>query len=228
MWDHVLDFSSSGLGIDVFLLLAILIALEAVLSADNAIALASIAGSLEDKRLQRKALNIGLMLAFFLRVALIIAATWVIKFWQFELIGGLYLLWLVFQYFTSKETEEDSLHGPRYSSLWQVIPLIAMTDLAFSLDSVTAAIAVSEEIWLIITGATLGIIALRFLAELFIQWLQEFVFLEMAGYITVGFVGVRLILRVISPSFVPPEWLFILIIISLFTWGFSKRTVPLN
>ncbi|WP_413166022.1 TerC family protein [Capilliphycus salinus ALCB114379] len=225
MWDQVLELSSPQVGFNVLFLLVILVALEAVLSADNAIALASIAKSLEDKRLQRKALNIGLILAFGLRIALIIAATWVIQFWQFELIGALYLLWLVFQYFTSKEDDEDSASGQRFSSLWQVIPMIAMTDLAFSLDSVTAAIAVADETWLVIVGASLGIIALRFLAGLFIRWLQEYTHLETAGYVTVGLVGMRMLLRVINPEYIPPEWFLIVMTVGLFVWGFSERRV---
>jgi YkoY family integral membrane protein len=225
MWDQVLEVSSPEVGLNVFFLLFILVALEAVLSADNAIALASIAKTLEDKRMQRKALNIGLILAFVLRIALIIAATWIIQFWQFELIGALYLLWLVFNYFTSKEEEENLPRGKSYSSLWQVIPLIAMTDLAFSLDSVTAAIAVADETWLIIIGATLGIITLRFLAGLFIRWLTEYTNLETAGYLTVGLVGMRLLVRVINPEYIPPEWVLVVFTVGLFLWGFSERRV---
>ncbi|MGB3510406.1 MAG: hypothetical protein WBA93_14460 [Microcoleaceae cyanobacterium] len=208
---------------DNLLLLAILVILEAVLSADNAIALASISQSLENKKLQRKALNIGLLVAFALRMGMIIAATFVIDFWQFEVVGAVYLLWLVFQFFTSEEDDRGEHRGPKYTSLWQVIPLIAMTDLAFSLDSVTTAIAISEETWLILTGAALGIIALRFLAGLFISWLEEFRYLETAGYITVGLVGIRLLVRVINPAIVPPEWLMISVIAMIFMWGFSQR-----
>ncbi len=218
--------SSDPLGFDVIFMLVILVALEAILSADNAIALASISNGLSNRRLQRKALNIGLVLAFVLRMVLIITATWVIQFWQFELLGALYLLWLVFQYFTSKENQEDEFHGPKFTSLWQAIPLIALTDIAFSLDSVTAAIAVSEKTWLVITGATLGIITLRFMAELFIRWLKEFKHLETAGYMTVGLVGFRLLLRVINPQLVPPEWILITFVVLLFTWGFSERIAP--
>jgi Membrane protein TerC, possibly involved in tellurium resistance len=96
--DNVLEFSRN-IELNLLVLLPILIALEAVLSADNAIALASISCGLEDPKLQNKALNIGLFLAFILRVILIITATWVIQYWQFELLGALYLLWLVFRYF---------------------------------------------------------------------------------------------------------------------------------
>lgn len=220
--DNVLEFSRN-IELNLLVLLPILIALEAVLSADNAIALASISCGLEDPKLQNKALNIGLLLAFILRVILIITATWVIKYWQFELLGALYLLWLVFRYFFNKSQEDKSEEGVRYKSFWQVLPLIAVTDLAFSLDSVTAAIAISDRAWLVITGATIGIIILRFMASLFIQWLKDYVYLETAGYLTVGLVGLRLLLRVIDPALVPPEWLMVVLTLGLFAWGFSQR-----
>jgi predicted tellurium resistance membrane protein TerC len=103
--------------------------------------------------------------------------------------------------------------------------MIAVTDLAFSLDSVTTAIAIADDLWLILVGGAIGVITLRFLAELFITWLTEFTHLEDAGFVTVGLVGLRLLLRVINPNLVPPEWVMILAIAGLFTWGFSKRNL---
>ncbi len=222
MLDQILD-SSLALSLKTPILLLILIVLEAVLSADNAIALAAIAQGLKNPKLQRSALNLGLVVAYILRMSLILTATWVVQFWQFELLGAMYLLWLVFNYFTSDEDEKNHHHGPEFASLWQAIPLIAVTDLAFSLDSVTTAIALADEIWLILAGGTIGVITLRFLAELFISWLQEYTYLEDAGFITVGFVGLRLLARVINPDWVPPEWLMIVAIATVFAWGFSKR-----
>jgi YkoY family integral membrane protein len=244
MLDQLLEYSPN-LGIDTLLLLPVLVALEAVLSADNAIALAAIAQGLDGHDQQRRALNFGLVIAFCLRVALILTATWVLRFWQFELLGAAYLLWLVYQHFSPDDepefapsTEEQHHsgeqnsskhhhhHKPRFASLWHAIPMIALTDLAFSLDSVTTAIAISRETWLIITGGTIGVITLRFMAGLFIRWLDEFEHLEDAGFITVAFVGLRLLLRVINPDFVPPEWIMVILIAAIFAWGFSKRTKP--
>ena len=223
MVDKFLE-ASPNVGLDGFLLLLVLVALEAVLSADNAIALASISKGLEDANAQQKALNLGLIIAFVLRISLILTATWVIQYWQFELLGALYLLWLVFQHFTSNTDSEGEDQGPRFASVWQAIPMIAFTDLAFSLDSVTTAIAASDNTFIVVTGASIGIIALRFMAGLFIRWLDEFVHLESAGYITVGFVGLRLLVKVINPDLVPPQWLLVSSIVLMFVWGFSKRT----
>ncbi len=224
MFDQILH-PTFNFGVETPFILIILVALEAVLSADNAIALASIAQGLKDKQQQNYALNIGLLIAYILRVSLIVAATWVVQYWQFEIIGGLYLLWLTFRYFTNsnKEEGEDEKTSLNFTSLWQAIPMIGITDLAFSLDSVTTAIAVADEIWLIIAGGTIGVIALRFLAQLFIGWIEEYIHLEDAGFITVGLVGLRLIMKVVTPEVVPPEWLMILIIIGMFTWGFSEK-----
>ncbi len=222
MLDRFLEWSPNW-GIEASLVLVVLIALEAVLSADNAIALASIARRLEDEQLQRQALNVGLLVAYGLRIALIFTATWVIHFWQFELAGALYLLWLVFQYFTTEEDEEHEHHSPRFKSLWAAVPTIAFTDLAFSLDSVTTAIAISDRLWLVIAGGTIGVIALRFLAGLFMRWLEIFSHLEDAGYVTVGLVGLRLLLRVVAPTIVPPQWALLSAIAVLFVWGFSER-----
>lgn len=218
--------NAPDVGMNTLLLLPVLVLLEAVLSADNAIALAAIAQGLHDPKLQRNALNLGLVVAFVLRIGLILAASWIVQYWQFELLGASYLLWLVFQYFTSDRSEGKEHHGPRFTSLWQAIPVIAFTDLAFSLDSVTTAIAVSKETWLILIGGAIGVVTLRFMAGLFIRWLEEFEHLESAGYLTVALVGLRLLVRVFNDSLVPPEWIMIGAIALLFTWGFSKRIEP--
>lgn len=223
MLDKLLEFSNN-FGVDTLLLLPVLIALEAVLSADNAIALAAIAQGLESEEQQRRALNLGLVAAFVLRVALILTASWVLKFWEFEVLGAAYLLWLVYQHFTSAEVDDaHHHHGPRFASLWQAIPTIAVTDLAFSLDSVTTAIALSEEILVVLLGGLIGVVTLRFLAGLFIRWLEVYEHLEDAGFVTVAFVGMRLLIRVINPEWVPPEWIMVSMIMALFIWGFSKR-----
>jgi YkoY family integral membrane protein len=210
------------------LTLPVLVSLEVVLSADNAVALAALTRGLDDPDLEKQALNIGLVFAYILRMSLILAATWVINYWQVELAGAVYLLWLVYQYFSSSQDEAgDEHHGPRFKSLWQAIPIIAFTDLAFSLDSVTTAIAVSKDTWLILLGGTIGIIALRFLAGFFIKWLAEYEHLEDAGYVTVAIVGVKLLLRVFNDALVPPEWVTIVLVAGLFAWGFSKRKAEL-
>lgn len=225
MFEQFLDTSALSFRPEIIPILGVLILLEAILSADNAIALAAIVRSLPDPKQEEWALRYGLIGAFALRVVLIFTATWVIKYWQFELAGAVYLLWLSGKFFLEKSQEgHDTKHPVRMADkLWQVVALVSLTDLAFSLDSVTAAVAVAQETWLVLIGGVAGIIALRFLAELFIKWLSEFTHLESAGYLIVLLVGLRLFIKVFSDSLVPPEWLMLSCIGLVFVWGFSKR-----
>jgi YkoY family integral membrane protein len=225
MFEQFLETSGLSFRPEVIPILGVLILLEAILSADNAIALAAIVRSLPDPKQEEWALRYGLIGAFVLRVVLIFTATWVIKYWQFELAGAVYLLWLSGKFFLEKsQAGHDTQHPVRMADkLWQVVALVSLTDLAFSLDSVTAAVAVAQETWLVLIGGVVGIIALRFLAGLFIKWLAEFTHLESAGYLIVLLVGLRLFIKVFSDSLVPPEWLMLTCIGLVFLWGFSKR-----
>jgi YkoY family integral membrane protein len=225
MFEQFLDTNVLSFRVEVIPVLVVLILLEAILSADNAIALAAIVRSLPDPKQEEWALRYGLIGAFVLRVLLIFTATWVIKYWQFELAGSLYLLWLSGKFFLQKSQEENDAKHPvkMADKLWQVVALVSLTDLAFSLDSVTAAVAVAQETWLVLIGGVAGIITLRFLAGLFIKWLSEYTHLESAGYLIVLLVGLRLFIKVFSDSLVPPEWLMLSCIGLVFLWGFSKR-----
>jgi YkoY family integral membrane protein len=224
MLEQILPFLGN-MGLETPGILIVLVALEAVLSADNAIALAAIAQGLPDGKQREQALNLGLVLAYILRMTLILTASWVNNYWQFQILGASYLLWLVYKHFSSNTQEEDGSQTSEYTSLWQVIPIIGITDLAFSLDSVTTATAISSNTWLVLAGGTAGVIALRFMAGLFIRWLGEYSHLEDAGYATVGLVGLRLAARALQPNLVPPEWATIIIIAGIFAWGFSSKAM---
>ena len=221
---------------EVALLLPLLVALEAVLSADNAIALAAISRRLHDRRRQEMALNLGLLLALVFRLGLIALARWVLNLWPLQLAGAAYLLWLCGRHLVGVLTAapgggeaESGGHGAHLhpaAGLGAVVATLALTDLAFSLDSVAAAVAVSDNLLVVMIGGAIGVIALRLTAELFIRWLERYRHLETAGYLAVGLVGLRLLLRLGLPELVPPEWLLLLLVAALFAWGFSDRHPP--
>jgi len=247
---------------EVLVLLPLLVALEIVLSADNAIALAAIARGLEDPASQRHALNLGLALALVFRLALIVAAQWILNFWPLQLLAAGYLFWLCGSHLikvlaptpvelgspgnlnpppnlnapadlrplAELELGPDGISNPGPGALLgaakglsSVVLTLALTDLAFSLDSVAAAVAVTDRLVLVMAGGVVGVVALRLTAELFIRWLDQYQHLETAGYLAVGFVGFRLLLRLLVPDFDLPEWSLLLLVAVLFAWGFSKR-----
>ena len=242
---------------EVLVLLPLLVALEIVLSADNAIALAAIARGLEEPASQRQALNLGLALALVFRLALIVAAQWVLNFWPLQLLAAVYLFWLCGSHLikvsasspaevsapedgiapadlspmAEREPGPDGISNPApgvlvggVKGLSSVVITLALTDLAFSLDSVAAAVAVTDRLLLVMAGGVVGVVALRLTAELFIRWLEQYQHLETAGYLAVGFVGFRLLLQLLVPDFDLPEWSLLLLVAVLFAWGFSKRT----
>ena len=231
MLEQLGGYAGEGFSLNTLGILLALVALETSLSADNAVALASLVQHMEDQNHQRQALNWGMVGAFILRIVLLLTATWVIRFWQFEVAGALYLLWLAGKHFWERfSLSEDDAEGGatkrQCNSLWQVIPLIAITDLAFSLDSVTTAVALSTETWLVLAGCLMGVVTLRFLAGLFVELLSKFTYLQDAAYLTVLGVGMRLMFKALLPEYAPPEWVVLTCIAILFAWGFSKRVMP--
>ncbi len=211
-------------------LLPVIISLELVLSADNAVALASITKKLHNIDLQKKALNIGVFIALLLRIIVILTAQFFLNFWPVKLIGGVYLISLSISKFMSLDNNSsiDNESFKTYKSnlsLFKVIILLAVTDLAFSIDSITAAVAISDQFLLVITGAIIGVIALRFTSGLFIKWLEIYSNLEKAGYIAVGIIGIKLIVQLVFNKLVIPEYLFFLIMLCLFLWGFSSKEI---
>ena len=214
---------------EVLALLPVLVILELILSADNAVALAAIARASRNPEQERLALNIGIGLAMMLRVGLIALAQWVLQRAWVQLLAAAYLFWLFVNHLrqSSQDTADQTTALANSSPsrpLLQTVLLVGFTDLAFSIDSVAAAVAVSDQILLISTGAVIGIFALRFTSGLFIRWLDEFDRLERAGFLSVAFVALRLLIHVLVPQLNQPDWLTLMVVFVLFAWGFSVRT----
>jgi len=214
---------------EILTLLPILISLEILLSADNAVALASLTKSLKNSTDRTKALNIGITISLIFRILLILLSSFLLKFLFIRIFAGFYLIYLFFSNVTLKNKKidtslnEDLSITNRNFEFLKVVALLSITDLAFSIDSITTAVAISDQYILIIIGALIGVVALRFTSEIFLRLLEYFIRLEMAGYIAILIIGVKLILNtLIKESFLPDYYFYILIFIS-FVWGFSKR-----
>ncbi len=88
---------------------------------------------------------------------------------------------------------------------WPTVVAIELTDIAFAVDSILAAIALvgrkpeghvgmHPKLWVIITGGILGVILMRFAAVVFIKLLERFPRFESAAYILVAVIGGKLLL----------------------------------
>ena len=77
---------------------------------------------------------------------------------------------------------------------WMVVLNIELADLAFSLDNVVAAVALSSHLWIVMVGVALGIVTMRFAAGIFSKLIAKEPILSTAAYVIVLNIGVELLL----------------------------------
>ena len=200
---------------EILTLLPILIILELLLSADNAIALASLTKSLDTPLLRSKALNIGITISLLFRIFLILLSNILLKFIFIRIFAGLYLIYLfISNVFYSSESEtlesENDKNNNNFKFL-KIVGLLSLTDFAFSIDSITTAVAISDQYILIIFGAIIGVLALRFTSGIFLSLLEKFLRLETAGYIAILIVGIKLLLNTLFTETTLPDYYFCLL-----------------
>lgn len=178
--------------------IGVLVVLEALLSADNALVLAILVRHLPQKK-QKQALLYGLGGAFVLRTLAILLAASIIQFWWLQLIGSIYLLYLPVKHFIDNARGKETA-GKESLGFWATVVYLNVVDLAFALDSVVAAVAVvdtvhhPDKLWVVVAGAIIGIVLLRFAASYFIRLLEKFPILDHVAYVLVGWAGLKLLL----------------------------------
>lgn len=209
----------------VLLIILQLIYLEGILSIDNAAVLGAMVSALPRNdpipwprglrflgrpvhRLlggQRlAALKVGLLGAYLGRGSMLFIASWVVRNRWLLLLGGLYLIKLAADHLgdigpgtAEQDAEAATGESLRRSgrSFWSVVVAVELADLAFSLDNVVAAVALSREMWVVFTGVALGIVTMRFAAGIFVWLIQRYPVLEAAAYLLVFNIGIELLLE---------------------------------
>jgi tellurite resistance protein TerC len=209
----------------VLLIILQLIYLEGILSIDNAAVLGAMVSALpKDQKIpwpaplrflerpvhrmlggQRlAALKVGLLGAYVGRGSMLFVASWVVQNRWLLLLGGLYLIKLAADHLGdigpgTAEQDVDQVTGEQLRragrSFWSVVLAVELADLAFSLDNVVAAVALSRELWVVFTGVALGIVTMRFAAGIFVWMIQRYPVLEAAAYLLVFNIGVELLLE---------------------------------
>jgi YkoY family integral membrane protein len=185
-----------------------LIIIESLLSVDNAAVLATMVMDLPEEQ-RDKALKYGIWGAYFFRGLAMIFAAFLIQIWWLKPLGGLYLLYLVYDYWKGKQTEttEDDLIDKKSNwlykatvgslgSFWATVCLVELMDMAFSIDNVFAAVAFTPNIILVCIGVFIGILAMRFIAQWFVKLMQKYSFLETAAFVVIAVLGLKLTVSV--------------------------------
>ncbi len=200
-----------------------LIFLEGILSIDNAAVLGAMVSVLPDNKpvpyphplkflqhftdrvlgmQQMAALKVGLLGAYLGRGMMLFLASYVIQNPWLRLIGAAYLIKLAFEHLPSYSNGGDGEaadgHGNQrlaHASFWLVVLNVELADLAFSLDNVVAAVALSNELWVVMVGVALGILTMRFAAGIFTHLIEREPILAPAAYVLVLNIGIELILE---------------------------------
>jgi YkoY family integral membrane protein len=181
-----------------------LIIIESLLSVDNAAVLATMVMDLPEKQ-RNKALKYGIWGAYIFRGLAMIFASFLIQIWWLKPLGGLYLLYLVYDFWKGKQTPEkeddilDKNSNWLYRStvgalgnFWATVALVELMDMAFSIDNVFAAVAFTDNIILVCFGVFIGILAMRFIAQWFVKLMETYSFLETAAFVVIAILGLKL------------------------------------
>ena len=169
--------------------------LEGILSVDNSLVLAILVRTLP-KEQQKKALMYGIVGAFFFRIVALVFAAHLMRFIAFKIIGGGYLVYLAMKHMFFFYKEDAHQSRPKVAaSFWKTVLIVEFTDIAFSIDSITTAVAMSNKLLIIWLAGIMGIIFLRFAAGLFIRMLEKLPKLEDLAYQLIFFVGTKLLLE---------------------------------
>ncbi len=183
-----------------------LILIESMLSVDNALVMGTMVMDLP-KEQRGKALRYGIFGAYFFRGVALLLAAWLMSVVWLKALGGLYLLYLAVDFFRTKATPvptDDMLSKEsnwlyrntvgKVGKFWSTVILVNIMDLAFSIDNVFAAVAYTDNIYLVCTGVFIGILAIRFVAQGVIKLLERFPFLTSSAFFIISLLGIKLIL----------------------------------
>ncbi len=201
--------------------LLVLIALEGILAADNAVVMAVMVKHLP-KDQQRKALFYGLLGAFVFRFFSLLIISYLVNVWQIQAVGALYLLFIAFNHLY-KRHKEKSLQGQtldaaskpkKQSGFWMTVLKVELADIAFAIDSMLAAVALAVTLpktgWfevggidggqfsVMFLGGIIGLVIMRFAANGFVKLLHQRPSLETAAFLIVGWVGVKLAVHTLA------------------------------
>lgn len=198
--------------------LIILVGLEGILAADNALVMAVMVKHLPQKQ-RKKALFYGLAGAFILRFGALFIISFLVNIWQVQAIGAAYLLFLsinhlVQTYLSRMNGKQKQVKLKKQSGFWMTVAKVEIADIAFAIDSILAAFALAitlpktpfptiggmdgAQFIVIFLGGLIGVIIMRFAATLFVNLLHKRPALETAAFIIVGWVGVKLVLLTLA------------------------------
>jgi len=219
-----IDFETADL-----LTIGLLVLLEGVLSADNALVLAILVLGLPREQ-QQRALRYGILGAFFFRFVAVLLAAYLMQVAWVRLAGGAYLLYLAYNHFFRHGSEEERRSVPAatpafgLSAFWATVVRVELIDIAFSVDSILVAVALSPKLWVVVTGGLLGIITMRIVAGRLIAFIRRYPAVVDGAFAIIAWVGVKLLIEYAEAmhwiAWHMPEYLSLGVIVLIFMASF--------
>ena len=207
------------------LTIGLLVALEGLLSADNAMVLAVLVLGLP-KRQQRKALRYGIVGAFGFRGAATLLAVYLIRLGWVKLLGAGYLMYLVYRHFGAGQTAEGRRAAPPaqpwlgLTAFWATVVKVELTDVVFAIDSILVAVAMSPKTWVILTGGVLGIVMMRLVIGQLLALVERYPALVDGAFVIIAWVAFKLLVEYLhTEGYVAleiPKWLSLGLIVVIF------------
>ena len=205
--------------------IGLLVGLEGLLSADNALVMAIMVLGLP-KRQHHQALRYGLVGAFVFRIIATLLAVYLIRVAWVKLVGGLYLSYLVYSHFWGHEEAQDRRAAPRakpwmgMTAFWATVVRVELVNLAFSVDSILVAVAMSPKTWVVLAGGILGIVAMRLVVGQLIRLVERYPPLVDGAFIIIAWVGLKLCLDYMHTigylGIEVPQWMSLVLIVVIF------------
>jgi YkoY family integral membrane protein len=190
----------------------VLVVLEGLLSADNALVMAVMVLGLPRDQHQ-KALRYGLIGAFAFRIVATLLATVLIRIVWVKLAGGLYLAYLTMQHFRARGHGEagHGAGGGTERAFWMMVVRVELMNLAFSIDSILVAVAMSPKIEVVLTGGILGIVAMRLVVGQLLDLIRRYPTLVDGAFVIIGWVAIKLVVEYLHEAhfiaWTIPRWL---------------------
>src|SRR5437867_10847779 len=213
-----------------FLTIALLVALEGLLSVDNAMVLAILVLGLPKTR-QRQALRYGIVGAFAFRGIATLLAVYLIRLAWIKLIGGAYLLYLVYEHFGPGGNTDDRRKAPAaqpwlgLSAFWATVVKVELTDIVFAIDSILVGVAMSPKTWVVVTGGILGIVMMRLVIGRLLSLVERYPPLVDGAFVIIAWVAVKLFIEYLHAqgyvAFEIPKWLSLGLIVLIFAIAFG-------
>ena len=175
--------------------------LDSLLSIDNALVLAVVVEHLP-RRQRTRALRYGILGAYVMRGLSLFFVSLLVHFWPLKLAGALYLMWLgVSHFFEGKRGKNGEAIPRNRAGFWLTVVQVEWLDLTFSLDNIQATIGLAprpDQLWIVIAGVCISILAMRFVAGVFLKLIERFPVLKPAAYVLVIFVGAKLLVSLVG------------------------------